>query len=294
MYKPINSLTLKESSEPQIRLGLQGYGGTGKTYAALTFPNPVVLDLDRGLGAHHGRTDVIQLRCWDLDWWKSISTITKVPQPNVADIKNYILLWLNSEGMKLEQDQTLVIDGGTGLQNAYHKWYSANPSYSSKTGKENEFAEWMLKINFFGDVCEILKRLKCHVVYLSHETDKKDKNGEYTGKIRPLLTGQFGDQLMTHFTDWFRTHCGTKPIGDKLKQTKPETLTQWGCKNLSEFENMLEMFFPGIDTVYYWQTFGDDQFDGKVSSLVNFPKYIPASYIAFRKYMKISSVSQSV
>ena len=50
----LNTITVK----PQIRLGLQGYSGTGKTWAALTFPNPIVLNLDRGLGAHTGRSDV--------------------------------------------------------------------------------------------------------------------------------------------------------------------------------------------------------------------------------------------
>ena len=66
IYKPVGSLSLAEITDvPLIRLGIQAPPGKGKTYSALTFPNPVVLNFNKGLGAHTGRGDVIDVPFWD-------------------------------------------------------------------------------------------------------------------------------------------------------------------------------------------------------------------------------------
>jgi len=276
MYIPKNCKTLDKVDAQQIRLGIQGYSGTGKTFSALTFPNPVVVNFDRGLGVHRGRTDVIEVPVYDLDFCKSI-----LPNTTISNLgeqsKDVALKWLNTEGMKLETDQTLVWDGGTGTQNAYHKWYAANPSYT-KAGKEDEFAEWRLKLVFLGDLMETFKRLKCHVIFISHESDKREKSGEYLGRIRPLMSGQFADQLVSHFTDWFRQMVFDKP--KKPEDIKETTLKEWGFKTKEEYLEMNKQF-PG-NVIYAWQTEADSIFDGgKTSSLIGAPKFIPANYTSF-------------
>src|ERR1043165_6654581 len=141
MYKPNNSRTLAEAEEPQKRVGIQGYSGTGKTWSALTFPNPVVINIDRGLGAHIGRTDVIELPFYSAEFCKKVNRNHK----DEKTLQDTIIYWLLNEGKKLERDQTLIVDGGTGLQNSYHKWYSVNQVYT-KLGKVDDYAEWKLKV----------------------------------------------------------------------------------------------------------------------------------------------------
>ena len=44
MYTPKDAHNLSTAIYRQIIFGLQGEPGSGKTFSALTFPNPVVLD----------------------------------------------------------------------------------------------------------------------------------------------------------------------------------------------------------------------------------------------------------
>lgn len=277
MYKPIGSRTLAEAKEPQIRLGIQGYPKTGKTYAAMTFPNPVVVNLDRGLGAHNGRSDVIELPFYEESFCKTINPNHKEAEHTLRDT---LLLFVTKEAPKLTEEQTLVWDGGTGTQNCYHKWYSCHKVFSKTSGKEDERAEWALKIPFFSDLFEAFKKLKCNVIYISHEQDKKDKDGAYSGKIRPLLSGQAGDQCVSHFTDWVRQLTMSKPDVNKLDD---KTLSKWGMTKI-EFQAMCDSFER--NTIYYWQLEPDDLYDGGCSSLVNFPMFIPANYDSFKKYIR--------
>lgn len=281
LYKPPGARTLAEipSTElQQIRLGIQGFPGTGKTFAATTFPNTVFLNLDRGLGAHTGREDIIEVPIYDPNF---VASCGPFQSSNGAPTKKEAFEnWLKTQAVKLTRDQTLVIDGSTGLQNAYHAWYPLNKVYSRSTGKENEFGEWTVKKDWFSWIGETLKTLQCHVLYLCHEVEAKDKKTqEYTGKLRPLLTGAAGDEIVGHFTDWFRSISADKPTSNLT----PEQLTKWGM-NQAEFSKMLEQY--PRQTHYFWQTEGSELFDGKCSSLVNFPRFIPASFESFKKYMR--------
>lgn len=283
MYKPTGCKALNEiQSEQQIRLGLQGYPGVGKTWAALTFPNPVVVNLDRGLGAHQGRSDVIEVPLYDASFCRTID-----PQFNPAKLKDVIIKWLETEARKLSPEQTLVFDGNTGLQNAYHKWFEANRMlFLTSGGQVNEFKEWTVKKTYYGEVMELFKTLACHVVFICHEVDQKDKNGpqgpQYSGKVRPLLTGAFGDEIGSHFTDWFRAHAVDKPpVWDMVKEE--DVKKQWGISK-SEYKAWCDAF--PRNTIYYWQTESDSIFDAKASSLVGFPRYIPAEYKSFAKYRR--------
>ena len=286
IYTPNNCKPLSESKvEQQIRLGIQGYPGTGKTWAALTFPNPVVANLDRGLAAHDKRADVIEVPLYNPQW---IRETMRLPAYHPSGLKDICIKWLETEATKLTPEQTLVWDGNTGLQNAYHKWYEANQTlFLTKQGNVNEFAEWTVKKKFFSEIMEIFKSLSCHVVYCCHEIDMKDKNGVngplYSGKIRPLLTGAFGDEIEGHFNNWFRAHAADKPA-DFTSLKADSVMKMWGM-TIDEFRKFCDTFPRG--TIYYWQTESDSVFDAKCS-LVNFPRYVPARYETFSKYKRIS------
>lgn len=279
IYTPPGSLSLSRADfKAQIRMGEQGFPGTGKTYSALTFPNPIVANVNRGLGAHAGRSDVIELPFCDPDFNKRYSP----SEP--TNIKIGFETWLATEAPKLTINQTLVVDALTDLESAYHTHWNGHKVYSKSSGKVDDFAEWGLKQEYFGYICDTLMKLKCDVIMITHEAEKKDKSGEYSGKIRPLLTGSFADKIVSKFTDWFRQMCCAKADLDKLTSADAEGIKKtWGM-TIDEYKAMCNMF--PRNTIYYWQTESDNTFDGKCSSLVNFPSRIPACYSSFAKYMR--------
>lgn len=277
LYIPAGCKSLAEVQDiPQIRLGIQGYPGTGKTYAALTFPNPLVANMDRGLGAHIGRSDVIDVPFYDPAFCRTVNPQHK----GLQSLKDTLQLWLDKEAFNLEPNQTLVWDGCSTTQKAYHKWVEDNKFSSlflSKDGKFDARKEWGEKIKYFDTLLEMLKGLRCHLVFITHEVEKKEDDGVYRGKIRPLLSGQSGDQIVKDFTDWFRQLSCDKPTD--YTEDKP----MWGMKR-DEFKKFCESF--PRNTIYYWQLEGSDLFDGKCSSLVNFPRFLPATYDSFVKYRR--------
>lgn len=276
-YIPPNCRPLSaDTSKQQIRFGIQGFPGTGKTWSSLGFPNPIVLNLDRGLGAHQGRSDVNEIPFYQQSFGGK-----------PYEIKDKLVEWLGNHGPKFTENQTLVIDSLSSLEAAYHSWYKVNEmsiAVSSKSGKVNDFAEWQIKEQFFNEIHVLIKSFKCDVILLAHESERADKPttigqpGLYTGKIRPFLSGKFGDIIIREYTDWFRAHSCKKPT-----EPKPETLAAFRM-TAKEFKDMCDSFVG--DTLYYWQTQGDDLFNAKASSLVNPPLYIPATFAAFSKYKR--------
>lgn len=277
IYIPSGCQSLADiKDQPQLRLGLQGPPGVGKTWAALRFKNPIVLNIDRGLVAHQGRSDVIEIPFYNPSFVDKI-----VPRSGMScppNRKDAILKWLATEGQKLTNIQTLVIDSQTQLQNAFHAEYRINPVIT-KSGKIDDFAEWNQKVVYFGELMEWLKSLKCDVIYICHETADRDKTGDLNGQVRPLLTGQFADQLASHFTDFYRCHAWAKPTKDKLEKFKE-------FFNLND-EQVKSWLSSGTDaTMYLFQTQSDQIAKSIKTSLVNAPKYVLADPNVFQTYKR--------
>jgi hypothetical protein len=280
IYIPPNCNSLdKIVGRQQIRLGIQGFPNTGKTWATLTFQHPIVANLNRGLGAHQGRADV-----HEVPFYKSEVGGKR------EEVKDKFVQWLEKESPKLSSEQTLILDGLSDIENAYHIWFKANEMEVaiSKTGRINEFMEWQIKEKYINEISFILLSLKCDVILLCHESERPDKPttvgqpGQYTGKIRPVLSGKSGDTIIKDYTDWFRQHVAAKPTD--YSSIKPESLAAWGMKDVKEFKAMCDTFVG--PAIYYWQTIGDDLFNAKSGSLVNQPKFIPANWESFSKYMR--------
>jgi hypothetical protein len=237
----------------------------------------MVLNIDRGLGAHIGRKDVIEIPFWNPTFVDKI--IPRSGLSNPPNRKDAIIKWLSTEGMKLVAEQTLVIDSSTQLQNAFHAEYRINPKVT-KQGKIDDFGEWNYKLIFFDEVMALLKSLKCNVVYICHETADRDRTGELNGSVRPLLTGQFSDQLASHFTDWFRCHAYSKPLEDK--QAKAKEFFGLSDGQLKEW-----LASTSNGTMYVWQTASDEIAKHvKTSTMVNAPKYVLANYSVFGQYKR--------
>lgn len=281
IYIPPNVKSLAEETElPQIRLGIQGPSNVGKTWASLTFPNPIIIPFDRGHGAHIGRADVLNVKMYDPDFVRKYANDSE----GIVNRKHALIKWIKSEGTKLTSNQTLILDALVGIQEAFEEYEDKHPTYSSKTGKKDDYAAWKNKIIYFGELMTMLKSLKCHIILISHETPDRGTDGELNGKLRPILTGQFGDQLRSHFTDWVRAHATNKPTEDKIQE---KALPLWKFKDKKQFMDMLDSF-GGSDynTFHYWQLSSDSLCDCKTSSLVNYPHYIPARFNDFKRFMR--------
>src|SRR5947207_118056 len=116
-YIPEKSINLKDVQFPQLRVGLMGDPGTGKTYSALTFPNPILAEFDHGLTAFCGK-DITVIPFYDSSWVTEYGFPRKdnTKQPNR---RNAFIKWLNTEAIKLEEGQTLIIDSWTSVINAF-------------------------------------------------------------------------------------------------------------------------------------------------------------------------------
>lgn len=193
LYIPKDIEYLSPETVNQVRLGLQGYPGTGKTTSYFSFPNLIILDLDNKLGNFGSRTDVGVVKLWDINNKFRKSTEAK---------HESVLRWLTTEGLKLHPSQTVALDSWSTLQNWFDMAVTNKKHYTS-AGKEDNYLPWRLKGQFASEVCEALKSLPCNSVTTFHEAPERDEEGRIIG-LKPVMTGAFADQLAGQFTDWFR------------------------------------------------------------------------------------------
>jgi AAA domain len=270
LYKPPGCSILSESpTDPQIRIGLQGYAGCGKTHSSLTFPNPIVANFDRNLGAYKDRTDVMEAPFWDGKFCDSIHMRDGIANP--PNRKDAFLVWLHKEGIKLTENQWLVIDSLSAIEDSYHIQYRLSPVITKK-GDEQGFAEYKNKLEFFAGLMDKLRSLKCNVILNCHQSENSKKGG-----YRPLLSGGYGDKIESNFTSWFRHFAVDKPSNDKRQEF---------CDRFKITTSVLDEWIKSTDnnTIYIWQTQPDDIADCKATNLLNPPKYILAGYQNFQKY----------
>lgn len=268
MHTPPGTTTLELITRQQIRLLLQSVFGQGKTFSAVTAPYPCVLNLDNNLGAHVGRKDVTNVPFYDKNFVKKYN--------QVGLIHLAISKWVLEEAVKLTEEQTLVLDGLTNLNNAYDREVSV--PMSTRTGKPDLMQWWGDKLDWQKEFFEALKSLKCDVIVCCHEQYERDDEGGLSGKILPLVQGSFKDQIGTHFTDIFRQYAISKPDISKLSEADL-------AKTLSNFKMTKQQYLELIDsyntnTMYLWQTTPDGLTACKCH-LVDPPKFVKANWSLF-------------
>lgn len=233
MYIPKETVNLKDQKVNKIRLGIQGEPGTGKTTSALTFPNPVVINFDDGLGGHFGK-DVIEFPVWSYDWCIKYGCSPTKPQKNPQPDRKSATIKILKGCLYLTEDQTLILDSWTALQTAFDIEQATHPLIQN--GEINAFDFWEKKIDFSEDVISLLVSMKCHVVVLFHEVLERDKKtGLLLNKCQPMMQGKFQTKLKLHFPNYFRMLAE----GEIDKDGK-----ELGCK-------------------YFWQVKADSKFDHK-------------------------------
>jgi hypothetical protein len=288
LYKPKGSKYLSETEDNQVRLGIQGAPFSGKTTGALTFPNPVILTYDRKISAHLDRNDVPLIPFYDPAF---VDSIVKRPGTMAPpSTKEALTKWLGTEGLMLVSRQTLLVDGCTGIEDAFHAWFSYNENElaTSSQGNYNKFVQWDLKKRYFIELWNCFKALKCDVVFICHEQDDRNKDGTYNSKIKPLLTGQAADTMGKNFTDWVRQIVISKP---KTSEQIDKTIA-WAGVDKATVDEWCKATPTNYGSIHLWQTQGDDILDGGVSSLINAPKYILSNYETFLKFKKNKTTKQ--
>lgn len=288
IYRPPGCPRLSDIPPEQIRVGIQGPPFEGKTTASLTFPNPIILSIDRKVSAHTHRDDVILIPFHDVKFVNSVVPKDGMNAP--VNRKEALIKWLSTEGTRLSRQQTLILDGSTGIEEEYHIWYKFHEQELalSKTGQIDSFVEWNLKKKYFEELHLCLKSVPANVVYICHETADRDKKGELNGKVRPLLTGQSGDKLGGNLTDLFRAMAVSKPR-DKEQGDK---LMKWAGIDATTLAEWVASTPPVCQTIYLWQTQADELCDCGTSSMLNAPKYVLAHYNSFLKYGKKQTTQQ--
>jgi len=282
LYIPKGCKFISESEDSQIRLGIQGEPFSGKTTAALTFPNPVILSFDRKVSAHINRSDVPLVPFYNPAFVDSV--VRRDGQSCPPNKKDALLKWLRDEGVKLVEEQTLIIDGCSGIETSYHIWFRQHEIElaSTKRGSIDSYVEWNLKLVFFEELWDAFKALQCGVIFISHEQKDRNKEGELNGKIKPLLTGQVADKIGKEFTDWVRQVCISKPQTDDQKK---EVMEHCGVDKTTLL-SWIDATPKAYGSIHLWKVQGDSYFSGGASSLLNVPKYILANYETFAKYRR--------
>jgi len=240
MHIPTSARNLKDRTYPQICLGLQGAPGTGKTYSALTFPNPIVLDIDNGL-TKFGGSDLNSIPIHSFEWCCDYCDGKFKPRKDgqTPDRMSIIEHFLMQDALRMTGEQTIIIDSWSSLQDAFDQEQllpHRRATRMSRAGEEDKFKFWDEKIKYSKRILSILRSLNCHSIVAFHELQVRHPDtGVLLDKVAPLMQGKFVAELKRFFTDWFRNVAVEKR--DQHKNV--------------------------VSTEYFWQVRPDNQCDTK-------------------------------
>jgi hypothetical protein len=223
-----------------IRVGIQGYPGTGKTHSGLTFPNPIVADFDNNLTPEQKKL-FPSIPFWDDEYVTNTLKSPAKSAKHFANKRDALKTFLRTEATGLSSEQTLILDSWTAIQEAIDNQNDAEPEYT-KEGKLDEYAFWRKKLEESKDIMNLLRALKCNVVVTFHEMSERDpKSGQLLDKIRPLQQGKFLSEIGKNFTFFFRA------ITDEEKDKEGKvvkTTWWWQVSSDSKFDAIARPAFP--------------------------------------------------
>ena len=270
-YLPPNSANLatERLNNRRLFVGLIGAPGTGKTWGALTFPNPYVVDFDGGLVRHYGK-DIPTLRLYSVEECDRLKVPreivnSRVPNSSAKTVlynkRDFFYNWIKEEGPKFEEGQTLIIDSLSALEVAYNQWTDpeVHPRLSKK-GEIDEFFFWTYKIDYFTNLMECFRGLRCSVVMTMHEANNVT-DGQVVSSIQPILQTKFVAKLPSYFDEYIR--C--------IARFPSET------GNAQQNAQILRDIGPITQATYLWQIKPNDLFNAK-SRCSRKETYVTAGY----------------
>lgn len=149
--------------ERPVIIVLYGVPGSGKTSAATTADNPLLIDCDRGADRAVQRCDTIMPKCWkDID----------------------------SERESMKDYKTIVVDTARSMIDDYLSQYAIDNNYKLKTNTLKRFGQMG---EDFKEFVNFLRSNGSDIVFICH--DKETADGDVI-KHSPDCTGQSKDLLV--------------------------------------------------------------------------------------------------
>ena len=212
--------------KPRVTCAYMGREKTGKTHNALSWPNPLMINLESNLATMlkfegipfvlpggPGASFSEQVASWHRDI---------IPMIQNRQLTEFVR---TMEGFEQYTVETIVIDSFTSIGTAFRQQLTRGGL------QKMEFAEWAQYLSWFtGDTKTVLdaaapmlghedERESYNVVITVHENHIFDSNSHLI-KIVPLIEGQFKDNLLSRFDVVLIADSLTERIGgdgsDKL------------------------------------------------------------------------------
>lgn len=266
------------SDEECRRIAIIGSPGSGKTTSCLTFPNRIWLDLDRKLPASEQHT----IKFWDSNFADKLAVRTYA---NVVNRRDAFKFWLRDNHHKFHEDQTLILDSWTVLMNAFEVQTKAEDDKLDASDKSNKYYLHGARLRYCREIFDYLRACRCLVVVTLHESPDRDDKGDLNGKIRPLMDGQFKDQLLGQFTDVWRQRSNIYETNEKGVIVRDKETNQKVVRHVSHKGNP--------NWVWFWQLLGDAEFDTNCNPTLGekvrkYKKYlVPADWNAIEEIYKL-------
>lgn len=187
-------LVLSGDPEPDKFLVLAGAAFAGKTTASLSFPNPLVLNVDNKVPSQ----GIATIPFYDDAFCDSI--IKRANQANPANRRDAVANWIAMNRSTLSQ-HTVILDSLSSLENAF---YSQTFEVEKKWGV-NGGLFFGSKLSYFSGICDALRACARRVIVNCHllPVFAKDPNlgvDISTGKFKPACAGSFAEKLPTFAT----------------------------------------------------------------------------------------------
>lgn len=235
----------KSPALPQIRMGIMGPPGSGKTTAVIeTFPNVVVVNYDKKLPPN-----IDQIPITDPKIYKQF---INPKYPNVpGDLRGALRNFLEFYAINFPPETVLLLDSWTSMVNTVMQWQDDVKEvefYSKKKGEVDGWAMYDDLIMYGIEITNLIKALPCHVVVTFHEQVQRNDKGNVVG-IKPLMRGQFADQIAAHLTTFFRAGF-SKALAEKDPK-KYNNGYLWKVKADDEFKPITPPGFKAPDDTGY-------------------------------------------
>ena len=278
------------AQKEQLRLGIVGAPGCGKTTAAHTFPNPINGNLDRK--APPGCSSVPLA---DADFIRKVLDPRYVKSERShlipANYRDGVKKWLRNALPALPANSTFILDSWTMLQNYFSIQAQDDPIYciydfktKAKTLNPDGtpvIDKWDVlrhRIVYSAEIMNLFKTAACDTIIAFHEQVERNTEGQATGNIKALMDGQFKDQITGHLTMFVRQIVMHY---DQLKRANPSDASYYAGYYNTKYGSPITDKTP----CYIWQIVASDIFNPILPPGFkhNFTKYMPADYTEYAK-----------